>query len=79
MKQVGAYEAKTKLSLLLRDVEKGESITITKHGIPVAMLIPADNRKKRPLQDVIEELQQFQSEHTLHGLSLRDMIEKGRK
>ena len=79
MKRVGAYEAKTKLSLLLRDVEKGESITITKHGIPVAMLVPADNRKQRPIESVIEELHRFQSEHTLLGLSLRDMIEEGRK
>lgn len=35
-KQVGAYEAKTHLPALLRRVEGGERITITRHGVPVA-------------------------------------------
>ena len=41
MKQLGAYEAKTHLSRLLDEVEKGESFAITKHGRPVALLVPA--------------------------------------
>lgn len=41
MKTVGAFEAKTHLSALLDDVERGESIVITKHGKPAAMLVPA--------------------------------------
>jgi prevent-host-death family protein len=37
---VGAFEAKTHLSELLARVENGEQITITKHGRPVARLMP---------------------------------------
>ena len=37
---VGAYEAKTKLSELLDRVEKGERITITRHGKPIAEIVP---------------------------------------
>ncbi|MHB1165816.1 MAG: type II toxin-antitoxin system Phd/YefM family antitoxin [Candidatus Nanopelagicales bacterium] len=37
---VGAFEAKTHLSELLARVEAGESVTITKHGRPVARLVP---------------------------------------
>ncbi|MBV9521580.1 MAG: type II toxin-antitoxin system Phd/YefM family antitoxin [Alphaproteobacteria bacterium] len=44
---IGAYEAKTHFSQLLERAEKGERITITKHGRPVAMLVPAD--AARPL------------------------------
>ena len=40
MKSVGSYEAKTHLPRLLDEVEKGERITITKHGRPVAILVP---------------------------------------
>jgi prevent-host-death family protein len=40
MPQVGAYEAKTRLSQLLEQVARGEEIIITKHGVPVAALIP---------------------------------------
>jgi prevent-host-death family protein len=37
---VGAFEAKTHLSELLARVEGGEEVTITKHGRPVARLVP---------------------------------------
>lgn len=37
---VGAFEAKTHLSELLVRVEGGEEVTITKHGRPVARLVP---------------------------------------
>jgi prevent-host-death family protein len=37
---VGAYDAKTRLSELLDRVEKGEQIVITRHGRPVARLVP---------------------------------------
>lgn len=37
---VGAFEAKTHLSELLARVEAGETVTITKHGRPVARLVP---------------------------------------
>jgi prevent-host-death family protein len=42
MAEVGAFEAKNKLSALLDRVEQGEEIVITRHGRPVAKLIPAD-------------------------------------
>ena len=38
MKTVGSYEAKTHLPRLLDEVAAGETITITKHGVPVATL-----------------------------------------
>ncbi len=41
MNEFGAFEAKNKLSALLDRVEKGEEITITRHGRPVARLVPA--------------------------------------
>jgi prevent-host-death family protein len=40
MVEVGAFEAKNKLSALLDRVEKGEEIVITRHGRPVAKLVP---------------------------------------
>jgi prevent-host-death family protein len=49
MKTVGAYEAKTHLPKLLERVAEGEKITITKHGVPVATLQPADTSKRKPV------------------------------
>jgi prevent-host-death family protein len=38
--QIGAFEAKNKLGSLLDRVEQGEEIVITRHGKPVARLVP---------------------------------------
>lgn len=40
MESVGVYEAKTHLARLLERVRQGESLTITRHGLPVARLVP---------------------------------------
>ena len=79
MHTVGSYEAKTHLSRLLEMVAKGESVTITKHGVPVARLVPADADAKREPAKVIEELREFRSGRKLGKLSLRKMIEEGRR
>ena len=48
METVGAYHAKTHLPKLLERVRRGESVTITKHGRPVARLVPvvADDEER---------------------------------
>jgi prevent-host-death family protein len=38
--EIGAFEAKNKFSWLLDRVEQGEEIVITRHGRPVARLVP---------------------------------------
>jgi prevent-host-death family protein len=40
MREIGAFEAKNKLSQLLDCVERGEEVVITRHGKAVARLIP---------------------------------------
>jgi len=47
-KEIGAYYARTKLPELLRRVAAGESFTITKHGKPVADMVPSQ-RTRRPV------------------------------
>lgn len=75
----GAYEARKHFAQLLERVAKGERITITKHGVPVATLQPADLGRKRPVRDIIEQLKLFGRGHRLDGLSIREMVEKGRR
>ena len=47
MDQIGAYEAKTHLPRLLDRVARGESLTITRHGKPVARLVPVAGERER--------------------------------
>ena len=79
METIGAYEAKTHLPKLLERVIKGEVITITKHGVPVAVLQSPLYLKKIEPKKVIAELRKFRETLTLKGLSIRDMIEEGRQ
>ncbi len=47
MERIGAYEAKTHLPQLLDRVAQGESLTITRHGKPVAKLVPIAGGRER--------------------------------
>jgi antitoxin (DNA-binding transcriptional repressor) of toxin-antitoxin stability system len=71
------------LPRLLSQVEKGESITITKHGKPLAVLSPAQQGPKRDVSTVIAEFRAYSKEHArIHGtksaLEIKEMIEEGR-
>jgi len=79
MSRIGAFEAKTHLPRLLRRVEAGERFVITRHDRPVAELIPFQARDTTRIRAAIEDLKAFQKTHSLGGLSIRDMIEEGRK
>jgi prevent-host-death family protein len=54
-KHVGIFEAKTQLSALVDEVEKGQEIVITRHGKPVARLVRAE---ERPSAEVIARRRQ---------------------
>jgi prevent-host-death family protein len=80
MHTVGAFEAKTNLSKLLARVAKGERITIEKHGVPVATLEPAKPSMKRSARETIAQIREFRSKRRLGGgMSIREMIEEGRR
>lgn len=77
MESVGAYEAKTHLPRLLEQVAAGASVTITKHGHAVARLVPAGDA--RPVGDVIDEMAAARRGVTLGRISLKKLIEEGRR
>jgi prevent-host-death family protein len=77
---VGAYQAKTHLSELLEKVEAGEEIIITKHGAPVAKLVPV-TRQASPQERLaaIERIQTLANGLSLRGLKVKDLIREGRR
>ncbi len=80
MKMVGAFEAKTHLSQLLDQVANGESITITRHGEPVAQLIPAKPaRDQQALAALVEEIRRTRKGRSLGGIKIKDLIHHGHK
>lgn len=78
MRTIEAVDAHRQFVSLLDEVANGESITITKHGVPVARLIPPEE-KQRDVREVIAELLEFQKEHTLGDVTIRELIDEGRR
>ncbi|MGH6916920.1 MAG: type II toxin-antitoxin system Phd/YefM family antitoxin [Geminicoccaceae bacterium] len=76
---VGAFEAKTHLSALLDRVAKGEEIVITKHGRPVARLVPAASADREAVGAIIARIKALRVGQTLGGLSWKDLRDEGRR
>ena len=74
---VGAYDAKTHLPRLLDQVERGESVTITKHGRAVARLVPV--RRQSTSESVIADLRAARVGVLLGEVSIRELIDEGRR
>lgn len=79
MRQVGVYEAKTQLPRLLARVRRGERITITRHGVPVAELVPPAGGRPQSVDAVIAEIERFRKGRSLGRSSLTAMIRQGRR
>lgn len=75
--EIGAYEAKTHLSDLLERVARGEQFVITKHGRPIARLVPVGNTDVERRRVAIERLKEFRKGRTL-GVPIKQLIEEGR-
>ena len=79
MTTVGAYEAKTKLPELLKRVERGEHITIARHGTPVAALVPVGEYPRRDPKAAVAALKELAKGRRLGDLDIRQMIDEGRR
>lgn len=83
MRSVGVHEARTHFSRLLDEVEKGESITITKRGRPVAVLSLARPVEARDAPAVIAEFRAYSRDQarnrgSLSAKELKELIKEGR-
>jgi prevent-host-death family protein len=78
MSTVGAYDAKTHLPRLLEQVERGETITITKHGREVARLVPVKRSSMTP-DEVVAALCAARRGVRRGRNSVRRMIDEGHR
>ncbi len=79
MKSVGAFEAKTHFARLLERVANGEQIVITRHGTPVARLVPFAKPDTARTRRAISRLKASRKGCRLDGLSWRELRDTGRK
>jgi prevent-host-death family protein len=79
MSPIGAFEAKTHLSELLDRVEAGEELVITRHGRPVARLVPVADAQQQRAAEAVKRLRAWRGGATLGGLDWRELRDAGRR
>ncbi len=79
MRSVGLFEAKQKLSELVERASEGERIGITRRGRLAAYLVPA--RDNKSLKEVFADIERIRkrAKRLPKGLTIKDLIEEGRR
>jgi prevent-host-death family protein len=72
MIEVGSYEAKTRLPELLRRVEAGESVTVTRRGKVIARIVPPEPPRE-DVRKVIEEI--LEARKRMPRVTVEDILE----
>jgi prevent-host-death family protein len=57
MREIQASEAKTHLPQLLNEVERGETLIITRHGRAIARIVPEVDRRREEVESAIASIQ----------------------
>ena len=78
--EIGAYETKTKLPELLRQVQAGKRFTITKRGKPIADLVPSRAQESKDPAAAIDKYWAFKKANPVRArFNIKALIEEGRK
>lgn len=78
--EIGAYEAKTRLPELLREVKAGKRFTITNRGVAIADLVPSRTARRSDKAATVERFRAFIRKNPVRGTaSIKALIEEGRE
>ena len=80
MREIQASEAKTHLRQLLDDVERGESLIVTRHGRAIARIVPEGDRGQVEIDSAIKGIMGLRKRNgKIPFEELRSAREEGRK
>lgn len=75
MRQISTTEAKTKLTELLAEVERGGAVEITRRGKPVARLMPVERAGAVPRREAVEHMRTFMKRQPQQRFSVEEILE----
>jgi len=78
MERIGIYDARAKLSELIERVQSGEEVVLTRHGEPVARLVPEKPRRKRS-GAAVTRIRALAKKLDVRDVDVRKLIEEGRR
>lgn len=79
MKSIGTYELKTRLSEILNAVEHGQTVIVTRHGKPIARIMPSRMAEREQVSQAVQSLLKFPRTRLPKGVTIRSLIEEGRR
>ena len=74
MREVQATVAKARLAEIIRDVERGESITITRNGKKVALLVPIEDEERIQREKAMDRFMELRSQWKPTGMSAEEIL-----
>ena len=80
MREIQASDAKTHLPQLLDDVEGGETLIITRHGRPIARIVPETDRRQEEIDKALAAIRELRTR--TGRISVSDLLsarDEGRK
>ena len=72
MREIQSSDAKARLSQILDEVESGETIVITRHGRPIARIVPEMDSREAETRRTMERIRAFRQ--TMPRLSVQDIL-----
>jgi prevent-host-death family protein len=79
VREVGAFEAKSRLGQLLDWVEAGEEVVITRRGKVVARMVPPNMAFDRERgRQAVQRIREMRKGVRLGDLAIKDLINEGR-
>jgi len=79
MERIGIYDARSKLSELIERVQSGEEVVLTRHGEPVARLVPEKRRRKGSGAAAVARIRALARRLNIRDVDVRKLIEEGRR
>ncbi len=79
MSNVGVFQAKARLSELIDQVQRGAEVIITRHGNPVARLVPAKVAAEADRSEAVAALRRFSKGIKAGRIDLKAIIAAGRR
>jgi prevent-host-death family protein len=73
MRQIQSSDVKARLPEYLDAVERGETIVVTRHGKPVAHLIPVPAAQDERVQQAVDEIFAFRKRRK-KGMSVKEIL-----
>ncbi len=77
--EIGAFDAKSRLSKILQEVKKGKCFTITVRGEPIADLVPSGSAAQHDIKAAVADMQRMTKIRGVSNKTITQWIKEGRK